>query len=1565
MELSEVSRLWLSAAGSESLKQLDSEQSYRPEWKDEETFFQAQPEVSVPRLDGSEEATLSHAHVGADSGASHEAGTRYQVCEPLGRGGQGVVYRAHQACLRREVAVKQVLPEHLRSSERARSHNRAFLSEALVTGRLEHPNIVPVYELGESEAGQPFLAMKLVDGKPWKELLHGDSDVHRHLEILLQVCNAVAFAHNQGIVHSDLKPSNVMVGDFGEVLLMDWGLAVGFDAQRSNEYLRMNTRIFRPFGTPAYSPPELALGLGQLIGPATDVYLLGAILYEILTGQPPHKKSGFLESVLCASEGKCVELPEQVPEELAGICKQAMAGKTAERFSSVRDFQQALRAYLQHRESQKVALRAQELLHSCTQRKPDRLPEEARNHLYEDYAAAIAGFDQAQHLWSENGEARHNQLEARFAYAEAALEHGDLGLAQSQLARLQSSVPHKSPLLQRLQEVGDALQGARLKRQRQRRQTKILAISLLACLLLLVTGLFVSRAFILEEKRQAEFERGQARAAERRADGARQTAEEERDRAAAMRDVVTQALREVTRVASEDLLQSVRTEEASHAAKNLLGVAQLGWEQVGALAQGVEELPSAMAHVSLGQLHENVFGDLEAAEREYRAAQGLLARYSTPESARQRVDALRIYGEFERRRGGLTRARELLKEAVVTARSHALVGKELVGCLRSFAELLRELGDLQAALPLLEEACGAARAIAETDPGAVRELYTLLFELSLTYEQGGALDAAVQTQSEALELCRDHHAERAGSALRVRELMGGLHQGARLLERQGRLPEALEQQEAALQHARELMGRNSEDVQALEALVDNLLQYGQLYLTKGELQAFDRYCQDALQVAQAFHQKHATLLPAQEVYAATLGSLADLASQRRRLAEAEELAQRCLVLRRSLHAAAPASETHRFALAEALVRLAEIQFQRTAVRHARTAAEEALELLQGGADARGRLRALLVLVEALVQDREHERAAVLCAQALEIARNAAAGSALDAEARADLRRALGSAARVAEGNREFQQAVDCYEEIVENGRRGLSGEPENPELRFLLCLSLRDYARLLVMADFAEAALAEIDAGIALGKDLLALYPENFSFQRELLIQQTIKASVFLQTDRLPEARQLLESSFADWEELVARDGADMLSRRGLGLCHLQSGALLAAQAEYASALQALAPGLDLLEEILREQPGDLLFKRDCAMAHRHIFEAHQGLAQHAQAVSALEDFARFMEPLTPAQLDALAADYALLLIDLMESGTNKRHAGQLEEALEEFQAAVYLGRELQHLSREASAPSELSLSLAATAALYAELGRFEEALPLLEECLALEPGAEQLLTAGRVYQQAGRLEGARLLLEQAIGLAPEGYLSWKYLGEVLGALGRHGRAAEAFRQALSLENDEQYWLNVLLGNELRQNGNLQEAVDAYTDSLAHRRSGLSLLLRGLLHHLLGQPAACEEDLRQALEIWPDAHVALWLSAIVRDAAPLADFTEEEGVLGALVGLFCEEAEPDAAIQAAAGDARLLTKALGFVGLYFDARGDTTAARAYYERAVELGVSVSLQYQWAFMRLKVLNGAWE
>ncbi len=430
----------------------------------------------------------------------------YRLLEVLGEGGMGVVRAAWQTALERTIAVKLIRP-HAAGNQQARVK---FLSEALVTGDLDHPNIVPVFDLGRTEDGTLFYAMKRVQGVPWDRVLANRSQAE-NLEVLLRVCDAVAFAHSKGVIHRDLKPANVMLGDFGEVLVMDWGLAASVTSDGKAERLAQAGGG----GTPAYMAPEMALRDAARIGFGSDVYLLGAILYQLLTGHPPHQAGSALLCLLSAGENR-VEPPRQ-GGELADVAMKALATRPEDRFHCVKDFQAAIRECLAHSQSVALASAAE-----------DDLAHAAQSGNYDDHARAVFGFEEALKLWPGNHAAARGRARARLDYAGRAHTRGDLDLAASLLS---TDDPEHAALAATVAQ-------ARRERDTRQRRLKLLsrtAVALVAIVLVTQTVAFFlvrdSRDRAVEAEADAIQQKDNAVAAEKVAKEQKASAIEARDRA--------------------------------------------------------------------------------------------------------------------------------------------------------------------------------------------------------------------------------------------------------------------------------------------------------------------------------------------------------------------------------------------------------------------------------------------------------------------------------------------------------------------------------------------------------------------------------------------------------------------------------------------------------------------------------------------------------------------------------------------------------------------------------------------------------------------------------------------------------------------------------------------------------------------------------------------------------------------------------------------------------------------------------------------------------------------------
>jgi len=326
------------------------------------------------------------------------------VGEIIGEGGMGVVRTAVQRSLERPVAIKT---SHPGATE---EDSARMLREAWVTGWLEHPGIVPVYDIVRGADGAPVVVMRRIHGATWEALARDVSWAERqgardlleqNLRVLVRVCEIVEFAHAKGVLHRDIKPANVMLGAFGEVYLLDWGLAVALGEEAAAHLPRAAT-VRELTGTLMYAPPEMTGLAGTALDARTDVYLLGAVLFEMATGRAPHDKGTAtltLESIAASPPA----VPATVPRRLAAICTRAMQKSRDARHASVAELRHDILDFLRSRDSEELAHAAHVAL--------DRLAaacahDEPRRRIYDLYGECRFAFRESLRTWPENEAAR-------------------------------------------------------------------------------------------------------------------------------------------------------------------------------------------------------------------------------------------------------------------------------------------------------------------------------------------------------------------------------------------------------------------------------------------------------------------------------------------------------------------------------------------------------------------------------------------------------------------------------------------------------------------------------------------------------------------------------------------------------------------------------------------------------------------------------------------------------------------------------------------------------------------------------------------------------------------------------------------------------------------------------------------------------------------------------------------------------------------------------------------------------------------------------------------------------
>lgn len=365
----------------------------------------------------------------------------YHMLRQIGQGGMGEVWEAEQISLGRVIAVKRLRQKAGQQEADDSFLKEAFHGESAIAASLEHPNILPVYDLGHDADGTLLLAMKRVHGHPWKEQLQAEfpdapveSFLAHHIPILMSVTQAVAFAHSRGIIHRDLKPAQVLVGAFGEVLLTDWGLAVRFGADPKTPQPSVRSHAptpdtaTNPAGTPSMMAPEQTETHGGNLGPWTDVYLLGGTLYYLLTGHYPHAADSSEAAFAQARTGRVQTPGERVPgrmmpAELEQLCLRALEPEKDKRLPSAAAFLKGLEDY------QRGTARKEKSTMLVAQVERDLAASEPD---YARYTAAIASLDEARHLWPDNPAVPPLRQRTLHGNARLALNQGDLSFARLQ-----------------------------------------------------------------------------------------------------------------------------------------------------------------------------------------------------------------------------------------------------------------------------------------------------------------------------------------------------------------------------------------------------------------------------------------------------------------------------------------------------------------------------------------------------------------------------------------------------------------------------------------------------------------------------------------------------------------------------------------------------------------------------------------------------------------------------------------------------------------------------------------------------------------------------------------------------------------------------------------------------------------------------------------------------------------------------------------------------------------------------------------------------------------------------
>ncbi len=378
--------------------------------------------------------------------------------EILGSGGMGTIHGGTQPSLVRPVAIKRAFERGV----------QALVREAKVMGHLEHPNIVPVHVAARDENDVPYVVMKRIAGTTLLDHLSSMTQVvsmDQHLNILIDIANAVDFAHSKGIVHLDLKPANVMIGEFGEVYVLDWGTACAFRDDAPAEIARVPDPP-KLSGTPRYVAPEM-FSQEHPIGPATDVYLLGGLLYAIMCGDGPNTGGTTTEALRSAYYPKKRHYPAGYPPELVAIAERALQRNPADRYQTAREFRLAIEDFRRFRGARELVA----LGHRRLSFAREQLQEDADADVGRELESAREAFEDALGIHIDLRSARDGLQEALIELIEFELRVGHADYAMKLTEHLPTPVPElKQRCFQAVEQAQEKVESLKSDLERLQRE---------------------------------------------------------------------------------------------------------------------------------------------------------------------------------------------------------------------------------------------------------------------------------------------------------------------------------------------------------------------------------------------------------------------------------------------------------------------------------------------------------------------------------------------------------------------------------------------------------------------------------------------------------------------------------------------------------------------------------------------------------------------------------------------------------------------------------------------------------------------------------------------------------------------------------------------------------------------------------------------------------------------------------------------------------------------------------------------------------------------------------------
>ncbi|MCB2153297.1 protein kinase [bacterium] len=1036
----------------------------------------------------------------------------FELQEVIGKGGFGEVWQALQSSLGRVIAIKRLREDRFLESRddpgSSRQMEITFRQEAFTTARLDHPNIVPIYDLGVDDEGRPMLAMKLVRGRPWDELLIADAELppreflDRHLPILIDTAQAVAFAHSRGIIHRDLKPSQVMVGDYGEVLLMDWGLSVIYDLERANstEDRPIDARLgmtlesaSNPCGTVAFMAPEQTEDTAKNIGPWTDVYLLGGTLYYLLTLRFPHGapdvQGAFRQAMLGEVTPAQMRAPNrEIPAELAELCSRALAPNRAERLESAEAFLQALRDF----QSGASKRRESEAIVGTIER---RLSAGLAS--YRDFGECENELARAIGLWGENRAARQLQDRVLQGHTELALRNGDLMLARVLAERLEHT-PEAVALFANVEAA------ERRSRHHQTQRRVLIRATVVLCVVLAFLAVFAYRRAIM--------------------------AQNEREKADISRQLAENALGQSRKKAAEAERERDLAHDSRRRAEDLMSFMLVD------LREELEPLNRLDILDQVAMKSLDYFEDLPAEE-------------FTPTAWQQRVLSLRQIGQVLLNQGKLSEADDAFKQAQDLMGQLIESDPENLSYKRDYATILGQVAHVRYMQGELDEALNLNRQAREMLNGLANDAETRR-ALAERLAQGvdfeldaGNLETATELQQNALEIQRGLTAENPDSTADRSRLAEYESQLSDIQERLGLLADAIETQEDALAIIEELSAQDPTNPNLLHSLAGAYSEYAGLLRQGGRMEEALDYSRKCLDVFEPLAKADTANLDWQHrlgVFDLQLAVFEEISGQ---ITPARDRYQDAIDVLEALVARDPENMLWRFDLGRAHQFLADLLVNQRqgdeALLHANKAQGIYSSLVEAAPENAQYLRHLGASLNAkgliLEAAQKYDAAEDALRKSLEIRREMLENDPTNAVRHRDVAVGLTNLAATLKSEGRYDEAIEAYWESADVLKSLSDADTANYQLQFDVIATQMNIGTVLQEIGREEDALEAYDLATESCRQLVKDEPANQEFQRMLIMIYLTRGEALDAMER-PEhalhyfnlAIELAESQLAD-----------------------------------------------------------------------------------------------------------------------------------------------------------------------------------------------------------------------------------------------------------------------------------------------------------------------------------------------------------------------------------------------------------------------------------------------------